>query len=240
MVNLKQEHRPGRRHRDRPDADFNGGGHAAPAARCSARSPAATAATRATRPRCRRWPRSFPMRRLDGMTLGASVSAPFGLKTEYDPDWVGRYNAIRVRREDRRPDPVGRVRSDRRASRSASALIYERAEVTLSNAIDFGTAHLRRIRQRRPTASTRPFPFQPAERTTALVDGRGRRQQLRLDRRRAVAPDRQARRSASRTVPRSTTTSTARADFTMPASVAAVFGALGVTRRSTTPTSARR
>ena len=29
------------------------------------------------------------------LRFGASVSAPFGLKTEYDADWVGRYNAIK-------------------------------------------------------------------------------------------------------------------------------------------------
>ena len=27
--------------------------------------------------------------------LGASINAPFGLKTQYDADWVGRYNAIK-------------------------------------------------------------------------------------------------------------------------------------------------
>src|SRR5690606_39533402 len=31
---------------------------------------------------------------LDSVTLGASVTAPFGLKTEYDADWMGRYDAI--------------------------------------------------------------------------------------------------------------------------------------------------
>src|SRR5690606_23970022 len=37
----------------------------------------------------------FPLHgALEGMSLGASVSAPFGLKTEYDPAWMGRYDAI--------------------------------------------------------------------------------------------------------------------------------------------------
>ena len=30
----------------------------------------------------------------EDLTLGAMISAPFGLKTEYDDDWVGRYNAV--------------------------------------------------------------------------------------------------------------------------------------------------
>ena len=29
------------------------------------------------------------------LALGFGVSAPFGLKTEYDPDWIGRYQAIK-------------------------------------------------------------------------------------------------------------------------------------------------
>src|SRR5688500_9319948 len=29
-----------------------------------------------------------------GMTVGAMVSAPFGLSTEYDANWVGRYTAV--------------------------------------------------------------------------------------------------------------------------------------------------
>ena len=36
----------------------------------------------------------FPMHgALEGLTLGASISAPFGLKTDYEPGWMGRYNA---------------------------------------------------------------------------------------------------------------------------------------------------
>lgn len=34
----------------------------------------------------------FPLHdNLEGFALGASVSAPFGLKTDYDPNWTGRY-----------------------------------------------------------------------------------------------------------------------------------------------------
>jgi len=29
-----------------------------------------------------------------GFTFGAAFTAPFGLKTEYDPNWVGRYEAL--------------------------------------------------------------------------------------------------------------------------------------------------
>ena len=37
----------------------------------------------------------FPMKgALEGLTLGASLGAPFGLATKYDANWVGRYRAI--------------------------------------------------------------------------------------------------------------------------------------------------
>src|SRR6476469_921989 len=36
----------------------------------------------------------FPMGD-SGVTLGAMLSAPFGLKTEYDAGWVGRYTAVK-------------------------------------------------------------------------------------------------------------------------------------------------
>src|SRR5262245_23818232 len=38
----------------------------------------------------------FPMHgALEGLTLGASIGAPFGLKTEYEDGWVGRYHALK-------------------------------------------------------------------------------------------------------------------------------------------------
>jgi long-chain fatty acid transport protein len=48
------------------------------------------------------------------MTVGASVGAPFGLKTEYEPGWVGRYRALTSDVKTGRPDPVGRVQGHRR------------------------------------------------------------------------------------------------------------------------------
>ena len=41
----------------------------------------------------------------NGLAFGAMISAPFGLKTEYDNGWQGRYFARGVRSRDRRPDP---------------------------------------------------------------------------------------------------------------------------------------
>jgi long-chain fatty acid transport protein len=74
-----------------------------------------------------------------GVTFGAAISAPFGLKTEYEDGWVGRYHALEsdVRIVDL--NLAFSVDISERFSLGAG-LIVERAEVTLSNAIDFGSA----------------------------------------------------------------------------------------------------
>jgi len=82
----------------------------------------------------------FPMKgALEGMTIGASIGAPFGLKTEYEPGWVGRYRAL--------TSDLKTVDLTLSAAFKASdgvsigfGLIYEHAEATLSKAVDFGTA----------------------------------------------------------------------------------------------------
>lgn len=82
----------------------------------------------------------FPLHgALEGMTVGASIGAPFGLKTDYEPGWVGRYRALTsdLKTIDLTLSAAVKV-SD---SLSVGAgLIYERAEATLSKAIDFGSA----------------------------------------------------------------------------------------------------
>ena len=82
----------------------------------------------------------FPLHgALEGMTIGASVGAPFGLKTEYEPGWVGRYRALTS--DVKVVDLTLSVAFKATDGVSFGAgLIYERADVTLSKAIDFGTA----------------------------------------------------------------------------------------------------
>jgi long-chain fatty acid transport protein len=76
---------------------------------------------------------------LEGLTFGASVSAPFGLMTEYDRDWVGRYNAVKsvVKTVDLTLSAA--LQLHERFSVGVG-FIYERAEATLTNAVDFGSA----------------------------------------------------------------------------------------------------
>jgi len=76
---------------------------------------------------------------LDNVTLGVSVSAPFGLKTEYDPSWVGRYSAITSDVKTIDLTMSAAIAFTERFSVGVG-LIYQHADVTLSNAVDFGTA----------------------------------------------------------------------------------------------------
>jgi long-chain fatty acid transport protein len=78
----------------------------------------------------------------NGLTLGAMVSAPFGLKTEYDKTWRGRYSSTlsEVKTVDLTLALAYEIVPDRFSV--GAALVYERAEATLDNAIDFGTIGL--------------------------------------------------------------------------------------------------
>ncbi|MGH8077969.1 MAG: OmpP1/FadL family transporter [Lysobacter sp.] len=76
---------------------------------------------------------------LEGLTFGASISAPFGLKTEYDPNWVGRYHAVTSDVETVDLTLSAALKLHDRFSLGLG-FIYERAEATLTNAVDFGSA----------------------------------------------------------------------------------------------------
>ncbi|MEJ7746397.1 MAG: outer membrane protein transport protein [Luteimonas sp.] len=80
----------------------------------------------------------FPIHEASGLTIGAMISAPFGLKTEWEDGWVGRYNAITS--EVTVVDLTLSAAVDITDRFSVGAgFIYERAEVKLSNDIDFGS-----------------------------------------------------------------------------------------------------
>ena len=77
--------------------------------------------------------------RFEYLTLGAMISAPFGLKTDYEKDWVGRYHALE---SDVKLVDLTLAASLELGERFSVGLgaVYERADVTLSNAVDFGSA----------------------------------------------------------------------------------------------------
>ncbi len=73
----------------------------------------------------------------NGFTVGASFSAPFGLKTQYDAHWVGRYQALKsdVRTFDF--TLAGSYKFNDMFSVGLS-VIAQRFQAELSNAVDFG------------------------------------------------------------------------------------------------------
>ena len=75
----------------------------------------------------------------ENMTIGFGVNAPFGLKTEWEKDWVGRYNAVTsdVKVIDATLSAAWKVNDE--FSLGAS-FIFQQADVTLTNALDLGTA----------------------------------------------------------------------------------------------------
>lgn len=75
---------------------------------------------------------------LEYLTLGAMVSAPFGLKTHYDNDWAGRYHAVESDVKIIDLTLAASVEVTERFSIGVGA-IFERADVTLTNAVDFGS-----------------------------------------------------------------------------------------------------
>ncbi len=73
----------------------------------------------------------------NGFVLGASVTAPFGLKTQYDPGWVGRYQALKSDVKAVDFTLAGAYKFNDAFSLGAS-LIYQRFDAELTNAVDFG------------------------------------------------------------------------------------------------------
>ena len=70
--------------------------------------------------------------------LGFGVNSPFGLKTEYDRTWVGRYQAVESELVTINLNPAVSYRlSDNFSIGVAGKAMY--ADATLSNMIDFGT-----------------------------------------------------------------------------------------------------
>lgn len=103
----------------------------------------------------------FPMKgALEGLTLGVSVGAPFGLKTEYEPGWVGRYRALTSDLKTVDLTLSAALKFSDHVSIGAG-LIYERAEATLSKAIDFGTAICASAPQAHPTIPNCFYPAYP-------------------------------------------------------------------------------
>lgn len=73
----------------------------------------------------------------DDIKLGIGITPPFGLATEYDDDWVGRYQAIESTLTTINVNPAVAVKLTNTLS-LGGGLNFQYADAKLSNAIDFG------------------------------------------------------------------------------------------------------
>lgn len=71
--------------------------------------------------------------------LGLGINAPYGLETDYDAGWVGRYHALRSRLRTVTATPTVAYRIHEKVSLGAG-LQVQYIDAKLTNAIDFGTA----------------------------------------------------------------------------------------------------
>lgn len=71
--------------------------------------------------------------------VGLGLFAPFGLKTEYDRDWVGRFHAIESELKTINVNPSVAYKMSDTLSIGAG-INYQRADATLSNAVNYSAA----------------------------------------------------------------------------------------------------
>lgn len=101
----------------------------------------------------------------NGVALGAMISAPFGLKTEYDAGWVGRYAAQTSDVKIVDLTLSGAIDITDRFS-VGLGVIASRADVTLSKAVDFGSLLF-------ANPQTRPLPFARPQAADGLAEVQG-------------------------------------------------------------------
>lgn len=80
---------------------------------------------------------AFKTRLNERFDLGLAVSAPYGLSTKYDEDWIGRYHAVETELKTIDIQPTLNYRATDRLN-LAVGLRAQYADATLSNAIDLG------------------------------------------------------------------------------------------------------
>ncbi|TYT26690.1 hypothetical protein FZO89_10710 [Luteimonas viscosa] len=98
----------------------------------------------------------------NGVAFGAMVSAPFGLKTEYEDGWVGRYFAHTSDVQIVDLTLSGAIDITDRFSVGLGAIV-SRADVTLSRSVDFGTLLY-------SNPATRPLPFAQPQAADGFVE----------------------------------------------------------------------
>ncbi len=74
----------------------------------------------------------------DSFRLGIGLNAPFGLKTEYDDGWTGRYHALKSELKTININPALAFKVNDNVSLGAG-VNYQRVSAELSKAVDFGS-----------------------------------------------------------------------------------------------------
>ncbi|HBT82708.1 MAG TPA: hypothetical protein DEB35_04490 [Desulfuromonas sp.] len=84
-------------------------------------------------------PNFYYVKNLDKLAVGLGINVPFGLTTEYDKTWVGRYHAVNSDVQTLNLNPSVAFKVDERLSLGAgvSAQMFK---VNLTNMVDFGLA----------------------------------------------------------------------------------------------------
>jgi len=123
-------------HAIRPSADFNNDGSHRAAATGGLLTPGGDGGDAGS------WafvPNIFYAKEINqNIRLGIGISAPFGLKTEYDKTWVGRYQAIKSELETVNINPSIAFKMNDQVSLGFGVSAM-RAEAELTNAVDTGT-----------------------------------------------------------------------------------------------------
>jgi long-chain fatty acid transport protein len=81
----------------------------------------------------------FAMDLAKNLKFGVGISAPFGLKTEYDPDWMGRFQAIKSDIKTFNVNPSVSYKLSEDAS-LGFGLSYQKLDAELTNAVNFAAA----------------------------------------------------------------------------------------------------
>ena len=106
----------------------------------------------------------------DSLSLGVGVNSPFGLTTEYDNGWVGRYHALKTELATININPsIGWKINDSFSIGGGLNLQYAKAK--LSSAVDFSTICLAKVPAGTCAASGLATPGNAARDGKATVDG---------------------------------------------------------------------
>lgn len=79
----------------------------------------------------------FTMQLTDTLTFGLGVGAPFGLKTEYDSDWIGRFYAVKSEIKTVNVNPSLSFKVNDRFSVGAG-VNFQRIDADLTSAVNYG------------------------------------------------------------------------------------------------------